>query len=90
MNTGEKTRKATFNIHPEVLAALDKAMTEGVAPSKNVFVERALLKELKEVSRQARQTRWEEGARDPQLMHDIRQIETDFQAADAENAGEIV
>jgi hypothetical protein len=89
MNTGEKTKKATFNIHPDVLVALDKAMTEGVAPSKNVFVERALLKELKEVSRQARKTRWEEGAKDKKLIQDIHEIESDFQSADAENAGRI-
>jgi hypothetical protein len=54
MNMSEKTKKATFNLHPDVLAALDKAMAEGVAPSKNVLVERALLKELKEVRRRAR------------------------------------
>ena len=89
MNTGEKTKKATFNIHPDVLEALDQAMTAGVAPSNNVFVERALLKELKEVGRQARQTRWEEGAKDKKLMQDIREIESDFQSADAENAGRI-
>ena len=45
----EKTKKATFNLHPHVLAALDKAMADGAAPSKNVLVERALVKELKEV-----------------------------------------
>ena len=68
MNMSEKTKKATFNLHPDVLAALDKAMAEGVAPSKNVLVERALLKELKEVRRRARQDRWEEGAKDPVLL----------------------
>ncbi len=61
---GEKTKKATFNLHPDILVALDKAMADGAAPSKNVLVERALVKELKD-RRQARQTRWEEGAKDP-------------------------
>jgi len=52
---GEKTKKATFNLHTDILVALDKAMADGAAPSKNVLVERALVKELKDVRRQARQ-----------------------------------
>jgi len=87
MNMSEKTKKATFNLHPDVLAALDKAMADGVAPSKNVLVERALLKELKELRRRARQARWEEGAKDPVLLRDISKVEVAFQSADAETAG---
>ncbi len=85
----EKTTKATFNLHPDVLAALDEAMAEGVAPSKNVLVERALVRELKELRRQARQARWEEGAKDPVLLKDISEIEVAFQSADVETAGRI-
>ena len=85
----EKTKKATFNLHPGVLAELDKAMAEGVAPSKNVLVERALVKELKELRRRARKARWEEGAKDPALLKDISETEIAFQSADAETAGRI-
>jgi hypothetical protein len=84
-----KTKKATFNLPPDVLAEMDKAMSEGVAPSKNALVERALVKELKELRRQARKTRWEEGARDPALLKDISEVEIVFQSADAETAGRI-
>jgi hypothetical protein len=87
MNMSEKTKKATFNLHTDVLAALDKAMAEGAAPSKNVLVERALVKELKEVRRQARQAQWEEGAQDLLLLRDISVAEVAFQSADAETAG---
>ncbi|MFC1871851.1 hypothetical protein ACFLYF_05600 [Chloroflexota bacterium] len=83
----EKTKKATFNLYPDVLVAQDKAMAEGPAPSKNVLVERALLKELKEVRRRARQARWEEGAKDPVLPRDISEVEVAFQSADTETAG---
>ena len=85
----EKTKKATFNLHPDILAELDKAMTEGVAPSKNALVERALVKELKELRRQARQALWERGAKDPILLKDISDIEVAFNTADAETAGRI-
>lgn len=85
----EKTKKATFNLHPEILAELDQAMAEGAASSKNALVERALTKELKEFRREARKKRWEEGAKDPALLKDISDIEIAFKSADAETAGRI-
>ena len=85
----EKTKKATFNLHPDVPAALDEAMAKGVASSKNVLVERALVRELKELRRQARQARWEEGAKDPVLLKDISEVDVAFQSADIETAGRI-
>lgn len=81
-----KTKKATFSLHVEVLAALDEVMSEGIAPSKNAIVERALLKELKELRKQARQRAWQEGAKDTLLIKDIDDIETAFHTADAETA----
>ena len=84
-----KTRKATFNLSPEILAELDKAMSEGAAPSKNAIVERALDKELKEIRRQTRKNQWEKGAKDPALLKDISEVEHDFKLADAETAGVI-
>ena len=79
-----KTKKATFNLHPDVLAALDEAMAQGVASSKNVLVEQALIKELKELRRLARKAQWQEAAMDPLLLKDIKEIEADFRSADAE------
>ena len=85
----QKTKKATFNLPPNILNELDKAMMDGAAPSKNALVERALTKELKELRRQTRKARWEEGAKDPALLKDISEIEVAFQSADAETAGRI-
>ena len=82
-----KTKKATFSLHPDVLAALGEAVAHGAAPSKNALVERALVKELRELRRQARQAQWQEGARDPLLLKDVSEIEAAFQFADAETAG---
>ncbi|MFH0768943.1 MAG: hypothetical protein V1932_05190 [Chloroflexota bacterium] len=79
-----KTRKATFNLHTDVLTALDEAMSKGVAPSKNALVEQALLKELKELRRQARKALWQEAAKDPLFIKDIEEVEADFRYADAE------
>ena len=82
-----KTKKATFNLPPDILADMDKAMAEGAAPSKNALVERALVRELDELRRRARKLRWEEGAKDPALLKDISEVEVAFQSADAETAG---
>jgi hypothetical protein len=84
-----KTKKATFNLHTDVLAALDEIMARGVAPSKNALVEQALLKELKELQRQARRTQWQEGAKDSRLLKDIEDTEAAFRIADAETARRI-
>ena len=87
MNMSGKTKKATFNLPPDVLTAMDEAMAEGAAPSKNALVERALVRELDELRRRARKLRWEEGAKDPALLKDISEVEVAFQSADAETAG---
>jgi hypothetical protein len=84
-----KTKKATFNLHTDVLAALDEIMAQGIVPSKNALVEQALLKELKELQRQTRQRLWQEGAKDALLIKDIEDVGNAFQIADAETAQRI-
>jgi hypothetical protein len=84
-----KTRKATFNLHIDVLAELDEVMAQGRASSKNALVEQALLKELKELRRQARQRIWQEAAKDTLLLKDVKDVETAFLTADAETAQRI-
>jgi len=84
-----KTKKATYNLHTNVLAALDEIMAQGMVPSKNALVEQALLKELKELQRQARQRLWQEGAKDTLLLKDMEDVETAFRTADAETARRI-
>lgn len=84
-----KAKKATFSIHENVLHAVDEAVALGSAPSKNAFVERALVKELGELRRKARKVRWEEAARDPLFLKDIEDIEAAFGSADAETARRI-
>lgn len=84
-----KTKKATFNLPTDVLAALDEIMARGMVPSKNALVEQALNKELKELQRQARQRLWQEGAKDTSLLKDVEDTEAAFRTADAETARRI-
>ncbi|MBI3977580.1 MAG: hypothetical protein HY331_05270 [Chloroflexi bacterium] len=81
-----KTRKATFSLPEDMLVAVDEAVGEGVAPSKNALVERALVRELKEIRRQTRRARWEEAARAPLFLKDLDEIDAAFRSADAETA----
>ncbi len=84
-----RVRRVTFRLHQDVLAELDEAVARGAAPSKNALVERAIVRELRELRQQARRAQWEEAARDPLFLKDIQEIETDFRWADAETARRI-
>jgi hypothetical protein len=84
-----KTRKATFNLHTDVLADLDELAIRGIVPNKNALVEQALRKELKETRRQERQHLWQEGAKDGLLLKDIEEVEMAFRTADIETARSI-
>ena len=84
-----KTKKATFNLHTEVLDALDEAMKKGIAASKNALVEQALLKELAELRRQERSALWKEAVKDKLFLKDIADVEAAFKTADAETARQI-
>jgi metal-responsive CopG/Arc/MetJ family transcriptional regulator len=84
-----KTKKATFNLSADVLIALDDVVAQGEIPSKNALVEQALRKELNELRRQARQKSWQEGAKDTLLLKDVKDVEADFETADAESVWRI-
>ncbi len=79
-----KTRKATFSLHSDVLEKLDEAMTHGDERSKNELVERALIKELKELQRRKRQKEWQKAVTDPLFVRDMEDITSAFETADDE------
>jgi len=84
-----KTKKATFNLHTDVLAALDEAASKGMVTNKNALVEQAVLKELKELKQQERAALWRKAASDPLFLKDMEDIEREFQYADAETARDL-
>ena len=85
-----RTKKATFNLPEDVLESLGEAVAQGAATSKNAFVERAIVMELRLARQQPLRRRWEEAARDPLFRRDVAAVEADFTDADAETAREIV
>ena len=82
-----KTKKATFNLHIDILAELDEMMTQGIASSKNALVEQAIRKELNERKRQVRKKMWQEAAKDPLFIKDVADVEYDFRDVDNETIG---
>jgi len=80
-------RKATFTLSSRLLAALDEVVAARAAPSRNALVERALVREINSIRRQARRTRWEEGSRDELLLRDIGALAASFRSADADSSG---
>jgi len=83
------TKKATFSLDTQVLAALDDAMARGLASSKNSLVEQALQNELRELQKEARRKLWEQGSRDSLLLKDLEDVEAEFRTPDAETARRI-
>ncbi len=81
----ERLRKATFNLPEAVLVSLDQLVQEGVAPSKNAFVERAIVQELDRLRRAERALLWEQASQDPLFLKDLEEIEVAFGAADTES-----
>ena len=81
-----KTKKATFNLHTDVLDEIDEVVAQGKMASKNALVEQAIINELKELRRQSRQARWKVGATDPLLIKDVAETEEIYKSADAESA----
>ena len=81
-----RSKKATFALHEDILGALQDAVAQGAAPSKNALVERALTRELHLLRREARRARWEEATKDPAFLQDIEELDAAFRYADAETA----
>jgi hypothetical protein len=79
-------KKATFLLSNDLLQHLNAAISAGVAPSKNAFVEEALVRALLEVRRRDRKARLEAASHDPLFVQDVDSVVHDFRFADAETA----
>jgi hypothetical protein len=76
--------RITFSLEPGLAAALEEAVRRGDVESKDVFVQRALWRELRELRREREAAEWQIAARDPLFLKDIQDVERAFQSADAE------
>jgi Arc/MetJ-type ribon-helix-helix transcriptional regulator len=77
-------RKTTVQMHTSVLDAVRQAVEHGYAASQNEFVEEAVLARLRELRRARVYAAYDEAARDPEFMAEMRRVteEFDHMAAD--------
>lgn len=64
-------RKTGYQIRHSVVKAVREAVERGAAESQNAFVERALIRELKELRRRRVYEAYADAARDPDFMEDM-------------------
>ncbi len=83
-------RKTGWQVHHSVAEAVKQAVEQGAAESQNAFVERALIRELKELRRQRVYEAYAQASADPVFMADMRSTTAAFDvvAADGLAVGE--
>ncbi|HEV2148598.1 MAG TPA: hypothetical protein VGR37_14435 [Longimicrobiaceae bacterium] len=74
-------KKASFQMHTSTLEAIRQAVEHGAAASHNEFVEDAVVARLRELRRAKVYAGYEEAARDPLFMADMRETAAAFDAA---------
>ena len=76
-----QTIRTTITLPAELLAATDKAVSQGKAKSRNEFVAQALLHELEALKRAEIDAALMEMAQDPEYQAEVLQMEAEFAVA---------
>lgn len=76
-----QTVRTTIALPVELLAATDKAVSQGKAKSRNEFVAQALLHELEALKRAEIDAALMEMAQDPEYQAHVLQMEAEFAVA---------
>lgn len=76
--TADPLRKAGWQVRESLASAVREAVASGAAESQNAFVERALLRELKELRRSRVYEAYGAAAADPLFMKDMHSTTTAF------------
>lgn len=81
-------KKTGFQIRRSVLQGVRDAVEEGAADSQNAFVERALVRELREIRRRRVYEAYAEAADDPAFREDMSSTSNAFDATVGDGLGE--
>lgn len=77
-------RKTRWQVRQSVAEAVKQAVEAGAAESQNAFVERALIRELRELRRRRVYDAYAQAAADPIFMADMRSTTAAFAATAAD------
>jgi hypothetical protein len=67
-------RKTGYQLRQSVIDAVKAAVEQGAAESQNAFVERAVVRELRELRRQRVYAAYAEAAADPEFLADMQAV----------------
>lgn len=81
MSRRDPPKKAGYQIRTSVIHAVRDAVDQGAAESQNAFVERALIRELKELRRGRLYEEYAEAARDEAFLEDMKAVTDAFEHA---------
>ncbi len=85
---GDRPRKTGWQVRSSVAEAVKQAVESGAAESQNAFVERALVRELRELRRQRVYDSYAEAASDPAFREDMAEVTDAFGPAVGEGLAE--
>jgi len=87
-----KTIRTTLSLPAELLAATDRAVSQGKAKNRNEFVAQALLHELEALKRAEVDAALAEMAQDPEYQTQVLRMEAEFASAswEALHLGEFI
>lgn len=84
----DRPRKTGWQVRSSVAEAVKQAVEAGAAESQNAFVERAVIRELRELRRQRVYDSYAEAASDPAFREDMANVTRAFEPAVGEGLGE--
>lgn len=79
-------QKVTFSLPKPLIGELRRMVAEGLFPSQNAVVRRALENEVKHAREERIRRQFEEAARDPMFLRDLEETQEAFRYADSETA----
>lgn len=75
----DNPRKTGWQVRASVADAVRQAVEEGAAESQNAFVERALIRELRELRRRRVYDAYARAAADPSFLKDVKAVTEAFE-----------
>ena len=84
----DRPRKTGWQVRSSVAEAVKQAVEAGAAESQNAFVEKAVVRELRELRRQRVYDSYAEAASDPAFREDMADVTRAFEPAVGEGLAE--
>jgi hypothetical protein len=85
--TKDPRQKTGYQLRRSIVLAVRDAVQDGAAESQNAFVERALIRELQELRKEKLAAAYEEAARDPVFMQEMRDLDAAWDVTSCDGIG---